>query len=129
MVTVVGRKRRSPPRSAATEKVGAGDAGDRRQWRLPAGTDPLGRPLTVTEVAAPDLAPIIQQGPTFDRGSRHSPQLLRTAREAGVDTLILGCTHHPLVAPMSQSACSAGMSAWSRRLRDRRGQSSGNRQA
>lgn len=30
--------------------------------------DSLGRPLTVTEVAAPDLAPIIQQGPTFDQG-------------------------------------------------------------
>lgn len=63
----------------------------------------LGRPLTVTEVAAPDLAPIIQEGPSFDE------QVLETVRgyceplrEARVDTLILGCTHYPLVAPLLQ---------------------------
>lgn len=65
--------------------------------------DALGRPLTVTEVAAPDLAPIIQNGPTFDE------EVLDTVREyceplrqAEIDTLILGCTHYPLVAPMLQ---------------------------
>jgi len=65
--------------------------------------DDLGRPLTVTEVAAPDLAPIIQNGPTFDE------EVLGLVRgycqplsEAGIDTLILGCTHYPLVAPMLQ---------------------------
>ncbi|MGA1212297.1 MAG: glutamate racemase [Solirubrobacterales bacterium] len=63
----------------------------------------LGRPLTVTEVEAPDLAPIIQRGHPFD------DEVLETVRgycsplrEAGIDTLILGCTHYPLVAPMLQ---------------------------
>ena len=63
----------------------------------------LGREFTVTEVAAPDLAPIIQDGLAFNEG------VLRTVRnyceplkEAEVDTLILGCTHYPLVAPMLQ---------------------------
>lgn len=63
----------------------------------------LGRPLTVTEVEAPDLAPIIQRGHPFDdevlekvRGYCHP------LREAEIDTLILGCTHYPLVAPMLQ---------------------------
>jgi glutamate racemase len=62
-----------------------------------------GRALEVTEVAAPDLAPIIQNGFPFDEG------VMATARSycapikrAGVDTLILGCTHYPLVAPMLQ---------------------------
>ena len=62
-----------------------------------------GRELEVTEVAAPDLAPIIQSGFPFDDG------VVETARaycaplkEAQVDTLILGCTHYPLVAPMLQ---------------------------
>lgn len=62
-----------------------------------------GRGLEVTEVAAPDLAPIIQNGFPFDQG------VVSTVRsycapfgEAGVDTLILGCTHFPLVAPMLQ---------------------------
>jgi len=65
--------------------------------------DSLGRPLTVTEVAAPDLAPIIQQGPTFDQGVLDTVRsYCDPLREAGVDTLILGCTHYPLVAPMLQ---------------------------
>ncbi|MCB0871071.1 MAG: glutamate racemase [Solirubrobacterales bacterium] len=65
--------------------------------------DSLGRPLTVTEVAAPDLAPIIQQGPTFDEEVLDTVRgYCQPLREAGIDTLILGCTHYPLVAPMLQ---------------------------
>ncbi len=59
--------------------------------------------LQVVEVAAPDLAPIIQNGFPFDQ------QVIDTVRSycaplkrARVDTLILGCTHYPLVAPMLQ---------------------------
>jgi glutamate racemase len=62
-----------------------------------------GRELEVVEVAAPDLAPIIQSGFPFDQ------RVIDTVRSycepfkrAGTDTLILGCTHYPLVAPMLQ---------------------------
>ncbi|MDX6608541.1 MAG: glutamate racemase [Solirubrobacterales bacterium] len=62
-----------------------------------------GRALEVTEVEAPDLAPFIQDGSPFDEN------VLEMARaycaplnRAEVDTLILGCTHYPLVAPMLQ---------------------------
>ncbi len=62
-----------------------------------------GRGLDVTEVEAPDLAPFIQDGSPFDE------DVLEMARaycapltRAEVDTLILGCTHYPLVAPMLQ---------------------------
>jgi glutamate racemase len=62
-----------------------------------------GRALEVTEVPAADLAPIIQNGFPFDE------EVVATVRSycdpfkhAGVDTLILGCTHFPLVAPMLQ---------------------------
>jgi glutamate racemase len=65
--------------------------------------DAQGRELEVTEVPAPDLAPMIQNGFPFDQ------RVMETARSycaplksAGVDTLILGCTHYPLVAPMLQ---------------------------
>ena len=65
--------------------------------------DAMGRPLTVTEVAAPDLAPIIQDGPTFDEEVLDMVRgYCQPLREAGIDTLILGCTHYPLVAPMLQ---------------------------
>jgi glutamate racemase len=54
-------------------------------------------------VACPDLAPIIQGGFPFDQRVvdtvRSYCEPLRAAR---VDTVILGCTHYPLVAPMLQ---------------------------
>jgi glutamate racemase len=62
-----------------------------------------GRALEVTEVAAPDLAPIIQHGFPFDQGVVDTVRsYCRPLQEADVDTLILGCTHYPLVAPMLQ---------------------------
>ncbi len=61
------------------------------------------RELAVTEVAAPDLAPIIQNGFPFDEGVVSTVRsYCAPLREAGVDTVILGCTHFPLVAPMLQ---------------------------
>lgn len=63
----------------------------------------LGRPLTVTEVAAPDLAPLIQEGSPFDEGVMDTVRgYCAPLQEAGIDTLVLGCTHYPLVAPMLQ---------------------------
>jgi glutamate racemase len=62
-----------------------------------------GRGLEVTEVAAPDLAPIIQHGFPF---SEEVVDRVRTycgpLKNIGIDTLILGCTHYPLVSPMLQ---------------------------
>ncbi len=61
------------------------------------------RELTVTEVAAPDLAAIIQRGFPF---SEEVVDLVRSycepLKRADVDTVILGCTHYPLVRPMLQ---------------------------
>jgi glutamate racemase len=59
--------------------------------------------LEVTEVAAGDLAPIIQRGFPFDQAVVDTARgYCEPLREAGVDTVILGCTHFPLVAPMLQ---------------------------
>jgi glutamate racemase len=63
----------------------------------------FGRGLEVTEVAAPDLAPIIQNGFPFDEAVVAKVRsYCAPLKEANVDTLILGCTHYPLVAPMLQ---------------------------
>jgi glutamate racemase len=62
-----------------------------------------GRGLDVIEVAAPRLAPFIQEGSLFDEQTMEMARgYCAPLREAGVDTLILGCTHYPLVAPMLQ---------------------------
>jgi glutamate racemase len=62
-----------------------------------------GRALEVTEVQALDLAPFIQDGSAFDDGVVEMARAYcAPLRRAEVDTLILGCTHYPLVAPMLQ---------------------------
>jgi glutamate racemase len=59
--------------------------------------------LEVTEVEAPDLAPFIQDGSHFDQGIVEMTRAYcAPLKRAEVDTLILGCTHYPLVAPMLQ---------------------------
>jgi glutamate racemase len=61
-------------------------------------------------VACSDLAPIIQGGFPFDQ---HVVETVRSycapLREADVDTVILGCTHYPLVAPMLQRTLGRGV--------------------
>jgi glutamate racemase len=62
-----------------------------------------GRLLQVIEVQAPDLAPFIQDGLAFDESTMEmARRYCAPLSEADVDTLILGCTHYPLVAPMLQ---------------------------
>lgn len=61
-------------------------------------------------VACPDLAPIIQGGFPFDD---HVVETVRAycapLRAAAVDTVILGCTHYPLVAPLLQRMLGRGV--------------------
>jgi glutamate racemase len=61
------------------------------------------RALTVTEVEAPDLAAVIQRGFPF---SESVVDMVRSycepLKRSEVDTVILGCTHYPLVRPMLQ---------------------------
>jgi glutamate racemase len=68
------------------------------------------RHVHVEPVACPDLAPIIQGGFPFDE---HVVRTVRSycapLRENGVDTVILGCTHYPLVAPMLQRMLGRGV--------------------
>ncbi len=62
-----------------------------------------GRALAVTEVEAPRLAPFIQDGTLFDEETMAMARgYCAPLKAAEVDTLILGCTHYPLVAPMLQ---------------------------
>jgi glutamate racemase len=59
--------------------------------------------VTLHPVACPTLAAIIQAGEQFDE---QAVAAVRAAceplRSAGVDTVILGCTHYPLISPLLQ---------------------------
>ena len=72
------------------------------------GADPH---VHLESVACPDLAPIIQGGFPFDE---HVVETVRDycapLRAAEIDTVILGCTHYPLVAPMLQRMLGRGVS-------------------
>ena len=62
-----------------------------------------GRGLEVSEVVAHDLAPIIQNGFPFDEGVVETVRsYCAPLKRADVDTVVLGSTHYPLVAPMLQ---------------------------
>jgi glutamate racemase len=66
--------------------------------------------VLLESVACPDLVPVIESGFPFDQ------QVVDTVRSycaplraAEVDTVILGCTHYPLVAPMLQRRLGPGV--------------------
>jgi glutamate racemase len=65
-----------------------------------AAADPF---VEVTAVACPDLAAIIEEGFPFEERVVETVRgYCEPLREAGVDTVVLGCTHYPLVRPMIQ---------------------------
>jgi glutamate racemase len=72
-----------------------------------ASADPF---VELTSVACPDLATIIEGGFPFDeRVVETVREYVAPLREAGVDTVILGCTHYPLIAPMLQRMLGRGV--------------------
>jgi glutamate racemase len=72
-----------------------------------AAADPF---VEVTAVACPDLAAIIEDGfPFEDRVVETVRGYCAPLREAGVDTVVLGCTHYPLVRPMIQRMLGPGV--------------------
>ena len=61
-------------------------------------------------VACPELAPLIQAGREVDERLVESVEgYCAQLRAAGVDTVILGCTHYPLVRPLIQRAMGRGV--------------------
>jgi glutamate racemase len=61
--------------------------------------------VEVFPVACPRLAPLIQAGDVFSLETENAVrEYVAPLKEARVDTVILGCTHYPLVTPMVNSA-------------------------
>ncbi len=72
-----------------------------------AAADPF---VDVTSIACPDLTAIIEGGFPFDERVVDTVRAYcEPLREAGVDTVILGCTHYPLVRPMLQRFLGRGV--------------------
>ncbi len=59
--------------------------------------------VALHSVPCPTLASIVQAGRQFDEQAVATVrEVCEPLRRAGVDTVILGCTHYPLLAPMLQ---------------------------
>ncbi len=74
-----------------------------RSGRYPAAIAVLDAGVDVTQVACPELVPLIQAGDIsghalHEAAKRYAAPL----KDAGADTVILGCTHYPLIRPMLQ---------------------------
>jgi glutamate racemase len=69
--------------------------------------------VDLTAVACPDLAPLIQEPPGGELFTRELEDVVRgycaPLVAAGVDTVILGCTHYPLVRSMLQRMLGRGV--------------------
>lgn len=66
---------------------------------------------TLYQVACPDLARLIQAGGEVDeRVVTEVEEVCEPLRAAAVDTVILGCTHYPLVRPVIQRTLGRGVS-------------------
>lgn len=64
----------------------------------------------LVQVPCPDLTSIIEGGFPFDQRVVDTVRrYCEPLREAGVDTVILGCTHYPLVRPMLQRMLGPGV--------------------
>jgi glutamate racemase len=64
----------------------------------------------VTTVACPKLAPLIQAGGELDaRVVALVDEYCAPLKDAGVDTVVLGCTHYPLVRAVLQRALGRGV--------------------
>jgi glutamate racemase len=62
-------------------------------------------------VASAELAPLIQEGGEVDHRTLACVEgACRPLKRAGVDTVILGCTHYPLVRPVLQRELGRGVS-------------------
>ncbi len=57
--------------------------------------------VRVTARACPLFVPLVEEGWTESEAARLiAEEYLRPIREAGVDALVLGCTHYPLLKPL-----------------------------
>jgi glutamate racemase len=104
VITVVGPEAQAAAVVTRNGRVGLlatpATVSSRAYERALAAADPH---LRLTAVGCPDLAPIIQAGFPFDEEVvRIVRQYCEPLRAARVDTVILGCTHYPLIRPMIQ---------------------------
>jgi glutamate racemase len=110
-VPVLGVVRPGAVAAAASSRIGhvgvIATAGTVASGAYPSAIGEADPRLTVTQLACPDLVPLVEaghlDGPQTDSAVRgYLAELLRHDPE--IDTLLLGCTHYPLLLPVIERA-------------------------
>jgi glutamate racemase len=106
-VPVLGVVRPGAVAAAASTRVGRvgviATAGTVRSGAYPAAIDEAQSSIVVSQQACPDLVPLVEAGQTDDDAARaavagYLGELLLA--DPGIDTLLLGCTHYPVLRPL-----------------------------
>ena len=101
---VVGAAARMAAQATRTGRIGViGTAATIRSGSYAAALRELSPGVTIVAKACPLFVPLVENGRVEPGDPITTPAIelyLREVRDAGVDTLILGCTHYPLLKRM-----------------------------
>jgi glutamate racemase len=76
--------------------------------RYPEAVNALDAGAQVVSMACPRLVPLIETGAATDEIDAAVREYARPLKSAGVDTVILGCTHYPLIRPVFERVFGRG---------------------
>ena len=72
--------------------------------------DRFGMHVTVHTQVCPELVPLVEAGElASDRARAAVAQYVAPLLEAGIDELVLGCTHYPFLRPLIEAAAGPGV--------------------
>jgi len=102
IVGVIEPGSRAAARATNTQKVGViGTHGTIRSGAYERAIASVSPDARITALACPLFVPLVEEGWLDTEATRLiADEYLSPFREAGVDTLVLGCTHYPLLKPV-----------------------------
>ncbi|HVZ77266.1 MAG TPA: glutamate racemase [Gemmatimonadaceae bacterium] len=102
VIGVVEPGARAAVRTSTSHRIGViGTAGTIRSGAYVRAIHALQADAQVTAAACPLFVPLVEEGWTDREPARFiAREYLQPMREAHVDTLVLGCTHYPLLKPL-----------------------------
>ena len=103
-IEVVGPTAKAAAKATRNGKIGViATAATTGSGKFPAALLAIDPKLQIKSLACPLFVPLVENGHIAPGDPLAVPAVehyLRPFREAGIDTLILGCTHYPLLAPL-----------------------------
>lgn len=112
-IEVVTPAAQAAAKATRTGRVGViATAATIRSGKFPAALRALDPAITILDLACPLFVPLVEDGHIAPDDPIAVPAVehyLAPLRKKGIDTLILGCTHYPLLAPLIQAFLGEGV--------------------